>query len=881
MKTILSTLVFLLIYTYLPAQITITGIVRDIATQRPIADANVMLQNKEATTIYSYTMTSEDGQYALNCKVKTDSLLILVTGFNVRETQIFIAAKTQITNINVVTEALQIKEVRVKAEPIVRRSDTINYFVNLFTDQSDRTIGDVLGKMPGLTVADNGQISYNGKPINKFYIENLDMLEGRYGLATSNIQAKDIAKVQVYENHQPVKVLQGVQYSDNAAINLTLKEEAKNIFNAIIQLGGGYKPAMWNGELIAMLFSRKFQTLGTYKTNNSGNDISREFISHTDDSQEFYNLVPLQIANPTTPNIAQSRYLKNNIHTISFNSINRINQDVDIKVNALYIHDNQKSLGNSQTTYHLPSGVLFVPEDIYARQSTDKIEVSGEYLANTTSALIKNKFQVNGMWNNDFGTVITNNNNVSQYFKNPQMSISNIFSLIKVYKNMRFSIFSKNSFTTTSANLEITPLLYPDIFDPNINLSGSAQDFNTNIFKSYTSGFTDKRWGIFFFKIQTGYDLRIERAISELTAFDNSPAKYASVDSLQNHINWNQLKIFANPNVRYVPNSLFSIDFTISFAYLNQFVNDKVKATKNSRNKFLIEPSLQIMYKMSVNTSISAGATVSNYNGDIDDFYSGYIMNNYRRMVKNAGVFNDAITQNYNISISYGNAIKSLFGSLSVIYYHTENVFMQNINYLGELQQISSHEISNTYNGYIFSGKIHKRFDNIASTFGLFCTYRKSFSDLLRQNDLLKYASDYINVGVSANIPLSKYGSFDYNVSAGINKVKIENTATDFSAIKNITQSIVLNIFITKMMTFTTSAEHFYNNAIIDGSRSMFFVDTYFIYKTKGIDYIVEACNLTNEKQYKSLLYSDISDYLYSYDLRPISILFKVRFSLK
>ncbi|MDR3227608.1 MAG: carboxypeptidase-like regulatory domain-containing protein, partial [Prevotellaceae bacterium] len=734
------------------AQITISGIIRDEASSKPVADANVILQNKTTTAIYAYTITDENGKYSVACNVKTDSLQILITGLNVRETRIFVAAKTQTKDINVTTESLQIKEVKVKADPIVRRSDTIDYFVNSFADQSDRTIGDVLKKMPGIDVAPNGRISYNGKPINKFYIENLDMLEGRYGIATNNIQAKDIARVQVYENHQPTKVLQGVQHSDAAAINLTLKEDAKGTFNAVFQLGGGYKPAMWNGEFVAMYFARKFQTMSTYKTNNSGDDVSREFLSHTDDSQEYYTASQISIQKPTTPNVSQNRYLQNNIHTVSFNSLNRISQDIDIKANAIYVHDKQKSFGNSITAYHLPVKMQDIYEDIIARTTTDKAEASAEYLANTKTAFIKNKLQVNAMWNNNFGTVQTNADNVMQNFKNPQMSVSDVFALINVYNGFQLHIGSQNSFTKSSVQLNVTPLLYPYIFDNNSNFTGTMQDMNSSNFKSKTSIFTSKQMRNFDFAISAGYDLNIEKMTSSLVPFDIAQINYASADSLHNNIQWNQFKLFVAPNIRYNLSNLFNVNFGMPVVYLYQYSNDKIIDIKNKRNKFIVEPSLQISHKISVNTSISAGASISNYNGNLYDIYSGYIMNNYRTIANNMAFFNDAVSQNYNISLSYGDAIRSLFGSLSAIYYNNKNKLMQNINYAGVLTQISSRKIDNTYDGYILSGKISKRYDNIASTFGLFSTYRKSFNDLLRQDILLKYISDYINIGLSANV---------------------------------------------------------------------------------------------------------------------------------
>ncbi|MDR1199882.1 MAG: carboxypeptidase-like regulatory domain-containing protein [Prevotellaceae bacterium] len=880
MKKLQLILLFLFVSICANAQITISGIVRDTITRKPLADVNVILQNKNTTAIYGYAITDEEGKYSITCTTGADSLQILITGLNVRETRRIIFAKIQTFDIDAVSEALQIREVKVKADPIVRSSDTIDYFVNSFADQSDRTIGDVLGKMPGIDVAANGQISYNGKPINKFYIENLDMLEGRYGIATNNIQAKDISKVQVYENHQPAKVLQGVQHSDNAAINLTLKEDAKGAFNVVFQFGGGYKPLMWDAEAVAMYFARKFQIMSTYKTNNSGDDVSRELLSHTDDSQEFYNYSIVGISKPTTPSVPQSRYLNNNIHTFSFNTIQRISEDIDIKANAYYIHDSQKSIGNSITTYHLPTGILPVPEDVFAHTATDKFEASGEYLANTKTALIKNKLQVNGMWNKDYGISLTDNDDVSQHFKNPQFGIADEFTVIKVYNRLRLSFGSTNSYTKSTIKLNVQPLLYPFIFDNNSNFEGTLQEMNTSNFKSRTTVFTSRQHGRFDLGINGGYDLQIEKMASALTPVDNIQS-YASADSLHNDIQWNQFKLFVSPYLRYSAGSLFSVNMNVPVSFLNQYANDKIIDVKNKRNKFIFEPSLQISYKLNINTSISAGASISNYNGSLYDTYSGYIMNNYRNIANNVGLLNDALNQYYNISLSYGNAIKSLFGSLSAIYFNNKNKLMQSINYMETLSQSTSQKMDNTYDGYILSGKISKRYDNIASTFGLFATYRKSFSDLLRQDVLMKYISDYINAGVNAYVRLGEYGSFDYSISLGWNTAKIKSSQDEFSPIRNITQTGTLNLFITKTFTFSIAGEYFYNSAITDGSRTILFADAFLVYKTKRIDYILEARNLTNEKAYHSASYSDISDYVYSYDLRPVSVLFKIRFSLR
>jgi hypothetical protein len=93
--------------------------------------------------------------------------------------------------------------------------------VNSFSKEQDRSIGDVL-RMPGIEVPD-GKILYQGKAINKYYIEGLDLLEGKYNLANDNLPYQEVSQVQILENHQPIKTLDSLQFSDRTALNIKLK----------------------------------------------------------------------------------------------------------------------------------------------------------------------------------------------------------------------------------------------------------------------------------------------------------------------------------------------------------------------------------------------------------------------------------------------------------------------------------------------------------------------------------------------------------------------------------------------------------------------------------------------------------------------------------
>lgn len=105
-----------------------------------------------------------------------------------------------------------LKEVAVKADRIREQGDTITYNVGTFAQAQDRSIGDVLKRMPGIDVSNSGKIQYQGEDINKFYIEGSDLLGGKYGIATNGINHDDVGAVEVMENHQPMQVLSGISF---------------------------------------------------------------------------------------------------------------------------------------------------------------------------------------------------------------------------------------------------------------------------------------------------------------------------------------------------------------------------------------------------------------------------------------------------------------------------------------------------------------------------------------------------------------------------------------------------------------------------------------------------------------------------------------------
>ena len=176
--------------------INVSGQVR--CGTEPAKEVIVTMLQPSDSSIVAYSVTDEQGRYSLNATVASDEMLIKVTGFNIKSKVVRIKSCSQTCAIAVEEENMKLREVVVKAQKLWGSRDTLNYLVSAYTREHDRTIADVLRQLPGITITDDGTINYQGTPINRFYIENLDMLQGRYNLATEGIKAQKVQYLRAF-----------------------------------------------------------------------------------------------------------------------------------------------------------------------------------------------------------------------------------------------------------------------------------------------------------------------------------------------------------------------------------------------------------------------------------------------------------------------------------------------------------------------------------------------------------------------------------------------------------------------------------------------------------------------------------------------------------
>ena len=276
MTRLFTYLLFLVVAANAVAQVNVAGKVIDKESNEPLVGASVIIKGADGK-IKKFASSKSDGGFAITIPSVTGCHLEVAMMSFAKQSIPLDSVSFPLT-VYMEPGTTLLKEVTVKADRIREQGDTITYNVGSFAQQQDRSIGDVLKRMPGIDVANNGKIQYQGEDINKFYIEGSDLLGGKYGVATNGISHDDVGAVEVMENHQPMQVLSGISFSDKAAINLKLKNKAKATWTFHGDAGGGYswqpEGVVWDGELFAMAVMPGFQNITTLRTNNTGENLA-------------------------------------------------------------------------------------------------------------------------------------------------------------------------------------------------------------------------------------------------------------------------------------------------------------------------------------------------------------------------------------------------------------------------------------------------------------------------------------------------------------------------------------------------------------------------------------------------------------------------------
>ena len=226
------------------AQRSIQAMVFDSKDGTALEMATVRLLNARDSSLVQGNKTSSTGEFILS-KIQPGNYTLIVScvGYTDHVQNLKMEAKDLILkHIQMKETAHALGEVEVKgnAAQLVVKGDTTEYNATAFKTQQNAVVEDLLKKMPGVEVSSDGKITINGQEIKKIRVDGKKFFDGDIEMATKNLPAEMIDKVQVYDNKSDMAKLTGFEDNDTERIiNLTTKANRKHgVFGNVTGAGG-------------------------------------------------------------------------------------------------------------------------------------------------------------------------------------------------------------------------------------------------------------------------------------------------------------------------------------------------------------------------------------------------------------------------------------------------------------------------------------------------------------------------------------------------------------------------------------------------------------------------------------------------------------------
>ncbi len=855
MNRFFAYIIFLLTAAYAHAQVNVTGIVVDKEANEPLTGASVIIKGKDGK-IKKFSSSKTDGRFSLTIP-SVAGCRLEVSMMSFAKQSIPLDSATFPLTVHMEPGSITLKEVAVKADRIREQGDTITYNVGSFAQQQDRSIGDVLKRMPGIDVANSGKIQYQGEDINKFYIEGSDMLGGKYGIATNGISHDDVGAVEVMENHQPMQVLSGISFSDKAAINLKLKNKAKATWSFHGDAGGGYSwqpaGAIWDGELFAMAVMPNFQNITTFKTNNIGEDLSAQatdfFASRRGTDLRRYVGVSL----PGVPNLSRKRTLFNRSALVSTNALWKLGRG-EFKTQIDYSFNRITAEAANVTTYFLNDGNRVVTED---RNGVDRSHsLSGKFIyeLNQKTAFINNTLKTNIDWDNvRLGVTGSLPNN--QAASLPDYYVGNDFKLIKRFNGKHLVTFiSKNEWESLPQTLSVS------MNDGLMRQHVKDHAFYTNESAAYA--FSVKGITI---SLEGGLKAYFRSLNTELPDMpEEIPGETTNV------LNTNYFTVYATPKFEYwVKRVNFSLDAPVSFAH---YTFDKALA---NRNEVYFSPSLSMNWKPNNRFSMSVSGGTGRSPMDLNMIQPGYVMTNYRSFRRGVDDFYNLSSQRVSGRLSYKHTRRGLFANAFVMQSWSHNPYTMAQQLYGDYVVYSYTDAKSDGQILMASGNIGKTLDFMRGSANINGSFSRNESHLISENTNVNSVGTSWSVGAKINGAPLRWLSFDYRFEWASSRMSMNGI--NASWLGNMENELLLNIMPHKKWEWHISGEHYRNELTADQFKNVFLLDTKVIYKlSKRLELSASLSNIFNQRTYNYTTYNQLTSFESQRRLRGRELLISI-----
>lgn len=867
---------------------TIRGTIKDTAGQA-VPFATVSLKNSLNNAIITYTAADSNGIFAIKVPANAvgQNLTVEIHSMGYLTGLKKIPGADTTLNFILTATSAQLPEVIVTSRrPALQvNGDTLNYNVSEFANPQDQAIIDVIKKLPGITVAKDGTIRYNNQPVSGVYLGGDDLLDDKYSIATNNIPQSTVSQVQVIQNNQPLKVLQNKIMSEDVALNLVFKKNAKVQLIGQESIGLGL-PGNYNVDLNAMMFKNNYKAINYLGGNNTGYDIQKELTSHNlmDYLQRIDNSIPppvLFLGSGYTPDLADKRFLFNRTGIINLNNLIKLKKNVQLRVNAYYLHDSQRQDYSQQTRFFLPGDTVEYNEVQHIHNVPSILHGQFTLNINREKYYLNNVFQVDHKNSTAYSKLKTDSSAVNQLLHDNTRSFSNEFNLISTGKsNKIIQLYSYISYTTEPQKLAISPGYNASLFNNDIPYAQLVQ--RINIPGWYTNNYFSFRLPskLITQSYRTGFSVQSQTLGSDLSIVQNNNTVNLQSDSVWNRVNWRKKKLYVE-GAYDLPGTILKARLTMPVTLQQISYSGNSKLLNGHRAGLYFNPQFSLKWKVGKENYVNFFYTYRNQVGSILDIYPGYVLTNYRTLYANNADLAEQHIQQAGTGFSYRKAIKLFFWNINAMYDRAKGGIIMATVFSNNIQQGIVLSYPNSTGSWIINGTISKYIFALRTTLSGTMQWRWTSSVQLQNNTVLPFKtfSEIFNLNTDTKITNKVNVSYKGACTQTHSHSAVGITS---SGVKQLFQQVAINYDPSDVVHFKLSGEHYFTRRKGNPDLSYFFMDASLrlsVTKWKT-DFEISAANFLNVRKYNALYLSANTFTTSSFTLPGRILLLKVLFKI-
>ena len=254
------------------AQRNITGKVLESDSQEPVAQTTVRLLKTDSTLVTG-TLTNLDGLFRVKAPSAGNFIVqITCVGFKPFTKNVKVTADKDIAlgTINLDPDAIMLKGATVtgQAAKVTLKEDTFVYNASAYRTPEGSVIEELVRKLPGAQVDDDGKITINGKEVKKILIDGKEFMTGDTKTAMKNLPTSIVERVKAYDQKSDLARVSGIDDGEEETVlDFGIKRGMNRGFMLNADLAAGTKKR-YSGRIFAGMQSSDLKIFIPLSANN-------------------------------------------------------------------------------------------------------------------------------------------------------------------------------------------------------------------------------------------------------------------------------------------------------------------------------------------------------------------------------------------------------------------------------------------------------------------------------------------------------------------------------------------------------------------------------------------------------------------------------------